>query len=171
MELQNKVPIKSQINKELMENEINIRNYVTSDYQSTLEILKQLHDKYDIGLKEEHWRPISGLRQFKPNLKRITLIAELKSTKEVIGMGMLKAFKNTLGQYIGYLENWAITKEFIGKNVGRFLADRAIKILRSWGCESIRINLAHGAPEKLLKVFGKAGFAPIITVLEKRFIM
>ncbi len=157
------------LHKEIMENEIIVRNYVASDYQATLEILKQLHDKYDIGLKEEHWRPTSGLRQFKPNLKRITLIAESKSTKEVIGMGMIKASKNSLGQYIGYLEHWAITKEFIGKNVGKIVADKAIQILKSWGCKSIRINLAYGTPEKLLKVFGNAGFTPILIVLERRF--
>jgi hypothetical protein len=158
------------LNKEVKENEIVIRNYKTSDYQATLEILKQLHEMYDIGLKEEHWRSSSGLRQFKPNLKRITLIAELKSTSEVIGMGMIEASKTTLGQYIGYLEHWAITKEFIGKHVGRILADKAIQILKSWGCDSIRIILVYGTPEKLLKVFGKAGFTPIMIVLERRFI-
>jgi hypothetical protein len=158
------------LHTEIKENEIVIRNYKTSDYQATLEILKQLHDIYDIGLKEEHWRSSSGPRQFKPNLKRITLIAELKSTKEVIGMGMIEASKNTLGQYIGYLEHWAITKDFIGKHVGKILADKAIQILRSWGCESIRINLGYDAQEKLFKVFGNAGFIPITIVLERRFI-
>jgi hypothetical protein len=158
------------LNKEVRENEIVIRNYKTSDYHVTLEILKQLHDMYDIGLNEEKWRPLSGLRQFKPNLKRITLIAELQSTKEVIGMGMIKASKNILGQYIGYLQHWAITKEFIGKHIGKILADKAIQILKSWGCDSIRINLAYGTSEKLFKVFGKAGFTPIMIMLERRFI-
>jgi ribosomal protein S18 acetylase RimI-like enzyme len=155
--------------KEFEENQIIIRNYKTSDYQATLEILKQLHDLYDIRLKEDQWRQSSGLRQFKPNLKRITLIAELKSTNEIVGMGMIEASKNPLGQYIGYLDNWAIKKEFIGKQVGRILADKAIQILKSWGCESIRINLGYKVPEKLLKVFGQTGFKPIIIILEKRF--
>ncbi|MFX0081145.1 MAG: GNAT family N-acetyltransferase [Candidatus Hodarchaeota archaeon] len=152
------------------ENQIIIRNYKTSDYHATLEILKQLHDLYDIKLNENQWRQSSGLRQFKPNFKRITLIAELKSTNEIIGLGMIEASKNPLGQYIGYLDNWAIKKEFIGKQLGRILADKAIQILKSWGCESIRINLGYGAPEKLLKLFGQIGFNPIIIVLERRFI-
>lgn len=156
-------------NKEFNKNQIIIRNYKTTDYQATLEILIQLHDIYNIGLKETQWRPASGLRLFKPNLKRITLIAELKSTNEVLGMGMLEASKNTLGQYIGYLENWAIKKEFIGNNIGKILADKAIQILRSWGCELIRINLGYRTPEKLLKVFGRSGFTPIMVVLEKRY--
>jgi GNAT superfamily N-acetyltransferase len=109
------------------------------------------------------------LRQFKPNLKRITLIAEHKSTGDVVGMGMIEAVKNTLGQYIGYLDNWATREEFIGKQVGKILAERAIQILRSWGCESIRINVGYGIPEKLLKVFGDTGFKPILIVLEKKF--
>jgi len=156
-------------NQKIDENDIIIRNYRTSDYEATLEILKQLHDKYDIGLKENQWKQSSGLRQFKPNLKRITLIAELKSTGEVVAMGMIEAVKNTLGQYIGYLDNWATKKEYIGKQVGRILADRAIQILKSWGCESIRINVGYGIPEKLLKVFEKVGFKPIMIVLEKKF--
>jgi hypothetical protein len=151
------------------EEEIIIRNYRTSDYQATLTILRELSDKYNIGMKEEKWRESSGLRQFKPNLKRITLVAELKSTGKVVSMGIIEAVKNTLGQYIGYLDNWATKKEYIGKHVGKLLADKAIQILKSWGCESVRINLAYGSTQKLLDIFGKVGFKPIITVLEKKF--
>ena len=157
------------VNKGFEEDYIVIRNYGTSDYSATLKLLKQLHDIYNIGLKEGQWIPSSGLRQFKPNLKRETLIAELKSTKEVIGMGVIEALKNQLGQYTGYLNNWAIKKEFIGKGMGKYLADKAIEILKSWGCESIRINLGYYVPEKLLNVFGLAGFQPLMVVLEKRF--
>ena len=156
-------------NSEIDDDEIIIRNYRTSDYEATLEILTQLLNSYDIGLKEGQWRKSSGLRQFKPNLKRITLIAELKSTGDVVAMGVIEGLKNTLGQYIGYLDNWATSQSYIGKHVGKILADRAIQILKSWGCESIRINLGYGVPEKLINVFGKAGFTPILIVLEKRF--
>lgn len=157
------------IHKEDEEDNIIIRDYSTSDYPATLELLKKLHNIYDIGLKEGQWVSSSGLRQFKPNLKRETLIAELKSTKEIVGMGVIEASKNPLGQYTGYLNNWAIKKEFIGEGMGRILADKAIQILLSWGCESIRINLGYNVPEKLLNVFGLAGFQPIMVVLEKRF--
>ena len=150
------------------EDDIIIRNYRPSDYEATLEILKQLHYKFDIGLNEEKWKKSSGLRQFKPNLKRITLIAELKPTGEVISMGMLEAIKNPLGQYIGYLDNWATREQCIGKNVGQILAMRAIKILRAWGCESIRINMGYDVDKKLVDVIGKLGFKPVMIVLEKR---
>ena len=153
----------------LKEEDIIIRNYRTSDYQATLKILKELQQKYNIGFIESKWRETSGLRQFKPNLKRITLIAELKTTGQVVSMGMLEAVKSNLGQYIGYLNNWATEKEFIGKGVGKILADRAIQILKSWGCEAVRINMAYIGDKKLLDVFGKIGFVPIITVLEKKF--
>jgi len=153
---------------DLEKNEIIIRNYRTSDYESTLEMLKQLQDIYDIGLNEEKWRESSGLRQFKPNLKRITLIAEYKPTGEVIGMGNLEASKNTLGQFVGYLDNWATKKEYIGKRVGEILAKRAIQILKSWGCEAIRINIGYHADKKLIDVIGKVGFKPILITLEKR---
>lgn len=155
--------------EEIQEEDIIIRNYRTSDYEATLEILKELNEMFDIGFNETHWRESSGLRQFKPNLKRITLIAELKSTGQVVSMGMIEAVKNTLGRYIGYLDNWATEREFIGRGVGKLLADRAIQILESWGTDSIRINLAYTTDQKLLAVFAKTGFQPIITVLEKRF--
>jgi hypothetical protein len=154
--------------EEYTEEDVIIRNYRTSDYNATLEILRELHSKYDIGLNEDKWRESSGLRQFKPNLKRITLIAEVKSSGEVIAMGVIEAQKSNLGQYIGYLDNWATKQEFVGKNVGKILADRATQMLKSWGCESIRINLGYGVPEKLLKVFGRTGFKPVLVVLEKR---
>lgn len=153
----------------LKEEEIIIRNYRTSDYKATLKILKELQEQYNIGFVESKWRETSGLRQFKPNLKRITLIAELKKTGQVVSMGMLEAVKTNLGQYIGYLNNWATEKEFIGKGVGKILADRAIQILKSWGCEAVRINMAYIGEQKLIDIFGKVGFKPIITVLEKKF--
>ena len=153
----------------IKEEDIIIRNYKTSDYQATLKILLELQSKYNIGFVESKWRETSGLRQFKPNLKRITLIAELKSTGQVVSLGMLEGVKNNLGQYIGYLNNWATEKEFIGKGVGKILADRAIQILKSWGCEAVRINMAYIGDKKLLDVFGKIGFEPIITVLEKKY--
>ena len=156
------------VGKGLVEEYILIRSYNSSDYPATLEILKQLHDIYDIGLKEGQWMPSSGLRQFKPNLKRETLIAELKSTKEVVGMGVIETSKNSLGQYTGHLNNWAIKKVFIGKGIGKMLADRAIQILKSWGCDSVRINLGYNVPEKLIDIFGLSGFKPIMIVLEKR---
>ena len=145
-----------------------IRNYRTSDYQATLEILRQLHKTYDIGLNEQKWKESSGLRQFKPNLKRITLIAEYKPTGEVVGMGMLEAVKNSIGRYIGYLENWATKKEYIGKRVGEILAKRAMFILKSWGCDSVRINIGYNADKKLIDVIGKVGFKPILVVLERK---
>jgi len=154
--------------KEFDESEIIIRNYRTSDYNATLEILKQLHKSFDIGLNEEQWRESSGLRQFKPNLKRITLIAEVKETGEVVAMGVLEALKSHVGQYIGLLDNWSTRTEYIGSGVGRFLAEKAIQILKSWSCEVIRINLSYNAPEKLINVFGKAGFDPKLIVLEKK---
>jgi len=153
----------------LKKDDIIIRNYRTSDYQATLKILKELQSKYNIGFVESKWRETSGLRQFKPNLKRITLIAELKKTGQVVSMGMLEAVKSNLGQYIGYLNNWATEKEFIGKGVGKILADRAIQILKSWGCEAVRINMAYVGDQKLIDIFGKTGFEPIIIVLEKKF--
>lgn len=145
-----------------------IRNYRTSDYQATLEILRQLHNSLDIGLNEKKWKESSGLRQFKPNLKRITLIAEYKPTGEVVGMGMLEAVKNSIGRYIGYLDNWATKKEYIGKRVGEILAKRAIFILKSWGCDSVRVNIGYTADKKLIDVIGKVGFTPILIVLERK---
>ena len=155
--------------KTIKEEDLIIRNYRTSDYDATLQILTELDDTYNIGLKKNQWKASSGLRQFKPNLKRITLIAELKDIGEVVAMGILEATKDTLGRYIGYLHNFSAKKEYIGLNVGKILADRAIQMLKSWGCESIRINLGYGAPDKLIKVFSETGFNPIMIVLEKKF--
>jgi len=159
-----------ELNEDLNEEDIIIRNYRTSDYEATLEILRELQDQYDIGLDENKWRESSGLRQFKPNLKRITVIAEYKPNGEVVGMGMLEAVKNTLGQYLGYLDNWSVKKEFIGRNLGKILAERAVQVLRSWGCVSIRINMSYKTDKKVLDVICKGGgFKPIFIVLEKKF--
>ncbi len=154
--------------KDFDDGNVLVRNYKISDYLATLEILKQLHEMYEDNLSKIRWRESSGLRQFKPNLKRITLVVELKSTNEIIGMGVIEGLKDLYGCYTGYLNNWAIKEEYIGKHVGKILAERAIQLLESWGCVSIRINLGYGAPKKLLDVFGRTGFKPIMVVLEKK---
>ena len=41
---------------ESSDEDIIIRNYKTSDYKATLEILRELNEKYDIGLNEDRWR-------------------------------------------------------------------------------------------------------------------
>ena len=91
--------------EEIKEKDIIIRNYRTSDYQATLEILKDLNELLDIGFEEKQWRESSGLRQFKPNLKRITLIAELKLDGAVVSMGVIEAVKTTIGRYVGRLDS------------------------------------------------------------------
>ena len=154
-------------NIEINQADIRIRNYKISDYHATLKILRKLNETQGLMLNEKQWTKSSGLRQFKPNLKRITLVAEQKSTGNIIGMGVIEAITNIYGVSTGYLGNWAIKKEYIGQNVGKMLADHGTKILTSWGCKSIRINLGYGVPQKLLKVFGNAGFNPIMIVLEK----
>ena len=157
---------------EQVENGIIVRNYRTSDFEETLEILKHLQTKYDIGLSEDIWRESSGLRQFKPNLKRITLIAEDKNSGEVVGMGVIEAKKDSIGRFIGYLDNWATKPNYIGRGVGKILAEKATNILKSWGCYSIRINLGYdiASVKKLIHIMSKnMGFKPIFIVLEKKF--
>lgn len=150
------------------EDKIIIRNYRKSDYKETLEILKELSELYDMGFNEDKWRESSGLRQFKPNLKRLTLVAEVEG--KVVALGVLEAKKTSLGEYIGYLESWATKKEYLGKGIGKILADRAMKLLRSWGVDRIRINFAYNGDKKVIDVICKGGgFKPIIIVLEKTF--
>ena len=163
---------KGKLMSEQLETDIIVRNYRTSDYEETLEILEHLQDKYDIGLTEEIWRESSGLRQFKPNLKRITLIAEDIKSGEVVGMGIIEAKKDSIGRYIGYLDNWATKPNYIGRGIGKVLAEKAISILKSWGCYSIRINLGYdiASVKKLMNIMGKnMGFKPMFIVLEKKF--
>jgi GNAT superfamily N-acetyltransferase len=154
---------------EIKESDIIIRNYRTSDYSATLEILNQLNEKYDIGFTEKKWKESSGLRQFKVNLKRITLVGELKSTGEIVSMGVIEAKKDAIGNYIGYMDDFATKQAYIGKHVGKFIAERAIQVLESWGCESVRINLGYDVNSKLIDVFGRIGFKPLLIVLEKKF--
>jgi len=154
--------------KEFCEEEIIVRNYQVSDYPAILEILRELNVVYNNSLKVEQWSKNSGLRQFKPNLKRVTLVAEKKSTGEILCIGVIEATRNTLGQYIGYLKNWATRFDYIGKKLGRILAEKAIDILRSWGCQSIRIGLGYNVSKKLINVFKNEGFIPIMIILEKK---
>jgi len=143
-----------------------IRNYRKSDHEDTLEILQELSDLYHIGLTENQWKESSGLRQFKPNLKRITLVAEIEG--KVIAMGVVEAKKTSLGEYIGYLENWSTKKEYLGKGIGQILANRAIKILESWGVDKIRIEFSYDADKKVIDVICKGGgFKPSLIVVER----
>lgn len=143
-----------------------IRNYRKSDYEDTLDILKELNGLYGLGVSEDKWRESSGLRQFKPNLKRLTIIAELDG--KVVSMGIIQAKKDTLGQYVGHLDTWATKKEYIGKGIGKVLADKAIQILKSWGVDKVQIQMAYQTDKKLIDTICKgSGLIPKYIVLEK----
>ena len=80
---------------------------------------------------------------------------------------MLEASKISSGQLIGFLDTIFARKEYIGKRVGKIIVEKGIKTLNSWGCDSIRINVRYGGPEKLLNLFKLRGFSPKFIVLEK----
>jgi ribosomal protein S18 acetylase RimI-like enzyme len=148
------------------DNKFIIRNYRKSDYGYTLAILNELEERYKIGISEENWKESSGLRVFKPNLKRITLVAEIDGM--VVSMGMIEAKKDSFGHYIGELNNWATKKEYIGKGIGKILADKAIKVLKSWGVDKVQIYMSYTADKKLIDTICKGGgFEPRIIILEK----
>ena len=78
---------------------INIRSYRSSDYKPTLEILKQLNELYGVGINVRKWEKTSGLRSFRPNLNRKTLIAESKTLPMSRSM-LAYSYENTLELYL-----------------------------------------------------------------------
>ncbi|MHA1651263.1 MAG: GNAT family N-acetyltransferase [Candidatus Helarchaeota archaeon] len=141
------------------------RNYKEEDYEATTELMRQLSEAYKVKFDEEKWKKASRLRYFSPDSRGQTIIAE--ENGEVIGMGFISAKLESTGLYVGYLNDFVIRKDHIGRGIGRQMALKAIEILESWKVNRIRINILMAVKDYMLSIVEKIGFRPTYIVAEK----
>ncbi len=141
------------------------RNYKEEDYEATTELMRQLSEAYKVKFDEEKWKKASRLRYFSPDSRGQTIIAE--ENGEVVGMGFISAKLESTGLYVGYLNDFVIRKDHIGRGIGRQMALKAIEILESWKVNRIRINILMAVKDYMLSIVEKIGFRPTYIVAEK----
>ncbi len=147
---------------------IKFRNYREDDYEATTELMRQLSEgAYKQAFDEEKWKKASRLRYFSPDSRGQTIIAEDEEIGEIIGMGFISAKLESTGLYVGYLNDFVIRKDYMGRGVGRDMAFKAIEILESWNVNRIRINILMAVKDYMLGLVEKFGFSPNYIVAEK----
>ena len=90
------------------------------------------------------------------------LITVVKVDKKIIGY-CLSSIRSGNGE----IDSVYIVSEFRGMGFGRELVDMHINRLMSKGARRIRTSVAHGH-EQVLGFYGRLGFYPRMTVLEKK---
>ncbi len=145
--------------------QITIRNYRKSDSESTMQIFRNLAKDHKFVFEEDKWQDASGLRLFSPGSSRMTLIAELEGA--VVGLGFIEVKTEPTGEKIGYLSNWGVAKEYLGKGVGAKLMEKALSILQKMNADAIRINFGYDVNKKLLNHVVSMGFTPVAIACEK----
>ncbi len=143
------------------------RNYKEDDYEDTTELMRQLSEAYKVKFDEEKWKKASRLRYFSPDSRGQTLIAEDTDTGDIVGMGFITAKLESTGLYVGYLNDFIIRKDYMGKGIGGDMAIKAIEILEGWKVNRIRINILMAVKDYMLKLIEKFGFQPTYIVAEK----
>ncbi|MHA1130350.1 MAG: GNAT family N-acetyltransferase [Candidatus Helarchaeota archaeon] len=143
------------------------RNYREEDYEATTELMRQLSKVYKSKFDEEKWKKASRLRYFSPDSRGQTIIAD--EDGEVVGMGFISAKLESTGLYVGYLTDFIIRKDHMGRGIGKELALKAIKILESWKVNRIRINILMAVKDYMLSIVEKIGFSPNYIVAEKKY--
>ncbi|MFX1296039.1 MAG: GNAT family N-acetyltransferase [Promethearchaeota archaeon] len=141
------------------------RNYKEEDYEATTELMRQLSKAYKVKFDEKKWKKASRLRYFSPDSRGQTIIAE--ENGEVIGMGFIIAKLESTGFYVGYLTDFVIRKDQVGRGIGINMAVKAIEILESWRVNRIRINILMEIKDYMLTLVEKIGFKPTYIVVEK----
>jgi glucosamine-phosphate N-acetyltransferase len=116
---------------------LSIRRVTIADFDSILELLKQLWPNKTLdteGMKEMFSRNLQV-----PNQHYICAETESK----IIGFCSL-TIKNNLWQqaFLGNVDELVVDENFRGKGVGRTLLDKIIEIAKSQGC--VRIELDSG---------------------------
>ncbi len=144
---------------------ITIRNYRKSDSEATTKIFRELAKDHKFAFEEDKWQDADGLRLFSPGSSRMTLIAELDGS--VVGLGFIEVKTEPTGEKIGYLSNWGVAKEFLGKGVGVKLMEKALSILQKMNADAIRINFGYDVNKKLLDHVVSMGFQPVAIACEK----
>ncbi len=145
--------------------QITIRNYRKSDSEATTQIFRELAKDHKFVFEEDKWQDASGLRLFSPGSSRMTLIAELDGA--VVGLGFIEVKTEPTGEKVGYLSNWGVAKEYLGKGVGVKLMEKALTILQKMNADAIRINFGYDVNKKLLNHIVSMGFQPVAIVCEK----
>jgi len=141
------------------------RTYIEEDYEASTELMRQLSEIYKVEFDEEKWKQASRLRYFSPDSRGQTIIAE--ENNEVIGMGFISAKLESTGLYVGYLNDFIIRKDCMGRGIGKDMALQAIEILESWKVNRIRFNILMEVKDYMLAIIGKIGFKPTYIVAEK----
>ncbi len=145
--------------------QVTIRNYRKSDCEATTRIFRDLAKDHKFVFEEDKWQDASGLRLFSPGSSRMTLIAELDGT--IVGLGFIEVKTEPTGEKIGYLSNWGVAKEYLGKGVGVKLMEKALSILQKMNADAIRINFGYDVNKKLLDHVTSMGFTPVAIACEK----
>ena len=144
---------------------ITIRNYRKSDSEATTRIFRELAKDHKFVFEEDKWQEASGLRLFSPGSSRMTLIAEIDGV--VVGLGFIEVKTEPTGEKIGYLSNWGVAKEYLGKGVGVKLMEKAFSILQKMSADAIRINFGYDVDKKLVDHVVSMGFMPLMIACEK----
>ncbi|NVM55528.1 MAG: GNAT family N-acetyltransferase [Candidatus Helarchaeota archaeon] len=145
---------------------VKFRNYNEDDYEVTTELMRQLSEAYKVEFDEKKWKKASRLRYFSPDSRGQTLIVE-NEDGEVIGMGFISAKLESTGLYVGYLNDFVLRNDYIGRGIGRDMAFKAVEILESWKVNRIRINILMAVKDYMLAIVEKFGFSPNYIVAEK----
>ncbi len=145
--------------------QITIRNYRKSDSEATTRIFRDLAKDHKFVFEEDKWEEASGLRLFSPGSSRMTLIADRDGA--VMGLGFIEVKTEPTGEKIGYLSNWGVAKEFLGKGVGAKIMEKALSILQKMNVDAIRINFGYDVNKKLLDHVISMGFQPVAIACEK----
>jgi len=141
------------------------RTYREEDYQASTELMRHLSEAYKGDFDEKKWKQASRLRYFSPDSRGQTIIAE--ENKEVVGMGFISAKLESTGLYVGYLNDFIVRKDYMGRGLGIDMAMKAIEILESWKVNRIRINILMEVKDYMLNLVEKIGFKPTYIVAEK----
>jgi GNAT superfamily N-acetyltransferase len=141
------------------------RTYREEDYEATTELMRQISEVYKGKFDEKKWKQASRLRYFSPDSRGQTIIAE--ENKQVVGMGFISAKLESTGLYIGYLNDFIVRKDYMGRGFGIDMAMKAIEILESWKVNRIRINILMEVKDYMLNLIEKIGFKPTYIVAEK----
>jgi predicted N-acetyltransferase YhbS len=142
------------------------RTYREEDYEATTELMRQLSEEvYKGKFNEQKWKQASRLRYFSPDSRGQTIIAE--ENEQVVGMGFISAKLESTGLYVGYLNDFIVQKDYMGRGLGIDMAMKAIEILESWKVNRIRINILMQVKDYMLNLIEKIGFKPTYIVAEK----
>ena len=147
-----------------MDSAIQIRKYKSTDFNSAIEVYKNLFKFYKIKFDLEESKKFFSIRS---RFEQYYTLVAFDSEKKVVGLAFTEVLVEETQKTSGYIKLIYVEEKYRMKGIMSDLINAALKYFAEIKVDTVRIYLRNENLPYLDYYQQKLGFTPIITIVEK----